>query len=858
MHARHQFQRPLKIAALAGLGFAVSAAAPAQSSTWKWVNKNIVDRIQINGRRSLGYHSHSVDGDKETFDTLTYGGYGDKKFTDLGIVTITGRNVLGVLSFDATLDPSRYADPQTQRYTLEYRKKDYFVAYGDIQGSLVNTNRFASFNKTLRGAMAGVESGRLKVRAVSSESRGSARTVSFQGNNSSGPYYLQVSQIVRGSEEVRVDGVTQRLGQDYVINYEIGILSFINKSISPTSTISVSFEALGFNTNAGTVLATGASYNMGKMGEVGVTWMQQKTAGNGALSTREELFQGSGAASTPYFLQFQPVQSKPIIVRLDGILQVEGVDYHFDLTNPTVFFFNKFVPFSSTISVVYTPTPTSTVDGDREVLAFDYRLNFGRDGRRGYVKYSQATGKLDSPVSPLEGTAKGIEARYDFGKYQLSAAVRDVPDGYVNIETRGFNRNEKATDLGLTFRDGPFNLDSRVQNSSVSIRQTNGLGEVSFRNARTTGFRNSASYTPTKGLPVEFGYTRLLTRNQGQESQMDGFSLSSRKDIGKLRTSFGLDKQTGRAPFAGGSGTELRDFDIFAFRLDGTYGAGKGLVISGRTSFNQVESGGESGKGEDYSLTANYVPNNRLRMTLSNTVSNSGALAALGGFVTGDGLGYGGNGFSGGTSGLGGLGAPSGSKIRLWRFESHYAISDRYNLNLEAIDSLSSGSVSSNSETKILSARFDADLGKSHFFGFGFTKSATKFLSSDIESDATTMDLSLGGSPGRFSYDIGFNMLLSGGSSTARQDSTSIGFSTRYFAGNRHAFTADFNSGRSTGEFGQNDSYFSLAHHYQIWRNIALRTSYTWRKVDNLTGGVAGAYRSRGFDVELSFTFVPR
>lgn len=858
MRLVNHYQRPLKIAALAGLGVVASTQASAQAASMSWLKKNLVDKISITGKRTLGYHSHSVDGDRETFDTLTYGGYGDQKFTDLGVITITGRGVLGILNFEATLDPSKYADPQTQRYTFEYRKKDYFLSYGDIQGSGLNTNRFASFNKTLRGAMAGYDHGRFRFKAVTSESRGSARTVSFQGNNSSGPYYLQVSQIVRGSEEVRVDGVTQVLMQDYVINYEVGTITFVNKAITPTSTIVVSFEALGFNANAGRILASGVAYNMGRYGEVGMTWMQQKTANGGGLSTREELAQGAGAASTPYFLQFQPLQSKPIIVRLDGVLQIEGVDYHFDANNPTIYFFNKFVPLSSTISVVYTPAPTQTVDGDRQVIGFDYRLPLGKDGKRGYLKYSQATGELDSDVNPLKGTAKGFEGRYDLGKIQLSGSVRDVPREYVNIETRGFNRNEKASDMGLTYRDGAYYFDTRLQNSLVSIRQTNLDGDIFFRNARSTAWRNSANYTPKKGLPVTLSYTSSHTRNQGQESELDSIFLSSLKNFGKLRTSFGIQHQTGRAPFTSGSSTEIRDFQLTGLKFDANYNAGKGLQLAARTGFSNIDDGKDTGRGEDFALSADYRPNNRLRVTLSNTTSDSGALAALGGFLNGDGLGYDGNGFSGGVNSIGGIGASSATKIRVWNLQTRYAISDRYSMNFDAVSSLAKGGVSSNSETQAIQARFDADLGKGHFFGIGFTNSATKFSGSSIRSKATTFDLGINGTPGRFSYDFGFNALLSGGNSTFRQNSTSIGGSVNYFAGRRNYFTFDFGTGRSTGEFGQNDDYFTLAHQYQIWHNVALRTSYTWRKVANIEGGSAGAYRSRGFDIELTFTFFPR
>lgn len=83
---------------------------------------------------------------------------------------------------------------------------------------------------------------------------------------------------------------------------------------------------------------------MGRGGKFGVTSMRQMSPNRGTSSTRLEKFEGFGAASTPYFLQFEPLASSVVIIRVNGVLQREFIDYRFDTSNPAVFYFTRFMP----------------------------------------------------------------------------------------------------------------------------------------------------------------------------------------------------------------------------------------------------------------------------------------------------------------------------------------------------------------------------------------------------------------------------------------------------------------------------------------------------------------------------------
>lgn len=132
-----------------------------------WLKKEIFEKLKVTGRRSLGYHNHSVEGDASAFQLLTNYGYGGKAFTDIGYLDIRGRDILGSLNFDAQLDTNKFANPQDRRFSVEYDGKPYRVTVGDVYTTLLNSNRLATFSKYAKGIVAGYSKGPLQVRGFS-------------------------------------------------------------------------------------------------------------------------------------------------------------------------------------------------------------------------------------------------------------------------------------------------------------------------------------------------------------------------------------------------------------------------------------------------------------------------------------------------------------------------------------------------------------------------------------------------------------------------------------------------------------------------------------------------------------------
>lgn len=822
-----------------------------------WLKKEIFEKLKVTGRRSLGYHNHSVEGDASAFQLLTNYGYGGKAFTDIGYLDIRGRDILGSLNFDAQLDTNKFANPQDRRFSVEYDGKPYRVTVGDVYTTLLNSNRLATFSKYAKGIVAGYSKGPLQVRGVFTEARTSARTITLQGNNSAGPYYLQFSQIVRGTEEVQVDGQPQRLGEDYVINFELGSITFIKKIITPTSAIVVTFEALGFNQSEGSILGGGATYDLGKAGRLGLTYLEQDSGAGGTLSTRLERFQGAGAPSTPYFLQFEPLLTEPITVKLDGILQTEGIDYYFDPENPVIFFFTRFIPLTSTIDVVYTPRPTQSLDGDRSVWGVDYRIPYGRSGQNGYLLVMQATGKLDSPVSPQSGTARGVESVYRQGPFQLRAGLRDIPADYVSVESRGFNRNERAVDLGIEY-EGSY-LDAALQhiNSSIAIRKVDAGGNVSFSPARNTLIKASASYRRTAGEPWTLELARQKSRSTGPETTVDSASVTTSRTFGNVITHWGYDHQEAQGPTSTGPDPDIQSVTIDSLRLQSSYVANEAWTFGLRAGVNAIRSSEGDGTGRDVALTASYQPNSKLSVVGNYIDSASGAIAALGSFQSGFGLGYNGNGFSNGLVGSGF--SPGATDLRRWELRTTYNLSDKANLSGIVYHNDASGAITSNSKT------FGYDLGleyafdRAHRLWLHYADTKTDFQQNATQATSQTFMVSFNASPpGRLSYSLDFGALLTGGNSLFQQDGLMFDAGLAYRLAPRQRLRFQYSWNRTEGYFGQDSIFASAFYDYQLYRNIALSAAYRFRDVRNLdSNATGGAYRSKGLDLELTFTFAP-
>lgn len=827
-----------------------------------WLNRQVFDRVDVAGSRTLSYRRVTIDGDREAYRSLLPFGRGDKDFNDFGQMTLNGRNVLGVLNFQASLTfaDEAYRDPQAERVSLDYARGPWSINLGDIQGALVNTNPFVPYSANLKGVQAGYRSGRFQARALRSETKGSPKTISLNGANTAGPYYLQASQIIRDSVQVVLDGRPMRLGVDYVVDYEFGSITFIDRIIPPTSTIVVSFESLNFNVRVGTVQGVGATYDFGRIGRLGVTRIEQKRGGGGGLTVRIERFQGFGPPSTPYFLQFEPLTTRPIVVRVDGVVQQPNIDYVFDSVNPVIFYMRRFVPSTSTVEVQYTPRPTSIIDGDREVTGWDWRIPLGAGDNR-FVQYSQATGRLSNTATPLKGTARGIEARYGTSRYDLGVRLSDIPDGYTTVESRGFNRNARTAEANAEFRQRGLTYGANYSNSSISSRGSDNQGRLTFNDARTTLTRLYVNRRPGEVGGWNLEHTMASSLVTGQRSRLNTTSLTTARNFGnngELRTTWALERQEGRGPIQRDNVTREGTVSLNTLRSTLAYDPGGPWSFNTRAGISNIRSLGETGNGTDLSFAAGYRPDHgQFSIDTIYRQSNAGQVAALGSFDSGLGFGFGGSGFAGAPIGL--PLTSIGSDFRLYQLSTSWRIPRGPILTADAYQARTSGTISSNSETTGFSTNVVWSLPRNHTAVLGLNNARTRLLQGGDGSNVTSLLGAFDGNPpGRLSYNLNVASMVSPNSGQFSQDSLSYGASVTYRLNRDQRFSIRGGRNRITGYLPQDETRFDAEYEYRLFRTIALVGAYRVRDVRNLDPlQTSGAYRSRGFEFELRFDFAP-
>ena len=835
---------------LAGAGSNASAAQFVD-----WFGSNVFKHITVTGNRVLGYHMQSIAGDSSAYNSTVYYGQGNQHFSDIGNMTVNGNNVLGVFNFNLQFADNRYNDPTAHRFSLDYNKRGLKLDAGDINASLGGGNRFLNFTRQLYGISGGWSNGSLSVNMLESQSKSNAQTISFAGNGSGGPYYLQSTQIVSDSVRVQVDGTQLTYPDDFTVDSQSGSITFTKRTIASSSTVVASFESIGLNTGGGLIQGGSVAYSLGKFGTIGAVALRQTDPLANGTQTTSNLFQGYGDAAIPYTLEYEPSPSQPITVKVDGLIQSPNIDYYFSTTTPAIFYFRRAIATTSTIEVDYTPKPNASTRGDRSATGFNYAFPIG--GKSGSVSFSEATSHLANATNPLSGTAQGVAANYKFKNYTFTTSIDNVPEGFVGIDSTSFQRNERSEQAQIAYHYKNLSYSISQANAAIASQATDTYGNLYFQHARSTSLVGDAKYTIDKTSNWSFSQSHLAGNSVDGPSSSDVSALTYNKALGRLNLNFGLDRTTGSGPISNGITTTPGKVALNTVSLNTNYDAAKGLVFANRTSLSSVDTAGQTGTGKDISLSAAYQPpGGKLTLSSGYEYSNSGEIATLGSFENSSGYGYNGNGFSSGFSDYNSSYSSAGTDLRRWSNTAALTLTKRLSLGAHYTTSSEEGSSSSNAASNAYGMSFDYDLKGNQRCGLAIDLSKTSYIGTTTYSNSTTLDTFVGGKPkGPWAYRLSCAMLLSDGGTLA-QNSLRYEFNLRHQLKRNQALVFDVGLGSVTNYQPQSTTNASAGYEYQIWRNMALVGRYQITNVKNLDPTVTtGAYSSHGFDMELRFNF---
>ncbi|MCW5935393.1 MAG: hypothetical protein KIT45_14025 [Fimbriimonadia bacterium] len=864
-----------------------------RSSGWDWkhllspshLKEEFQSKVTLSGRKTMGFHSHHVSGDFQAFRDQNYFGEGGKSFTDNTDLSVRVNKLFGLFSMDWRWTNSRFNNPYDARITWGYESKNFQMELGDITASLTG-NDLVSFNRSLKGSSFMTKfgnGGRLKY--ISSQTRAAARTITVQGNDSAGPYYLQASQIVDGSERIRVDNVEKRRGEDYTIDYYSGILYFREGMIIPRiSTIVVTYETYAFNSAGSRIDGWRFETPLARGVNVGFTSMQQTSRSGSSLRQRTEQFYGRGAPTTPYDLEFIPQSSVgfPIIILVAGAPQVEGTDYYFDPVLPYRFYFKRFIPSTLIVQVTYTPRPDpgSQFGGTRKVEGIDFTLPIGRYGG---VSWNMARSALNDAGAKTTGTAQLMDARFELGRFSFNGVYRDIPTTFIGIESIGFRRNERGyqTDMGYAFNQQTQLRYSRNKARVASYTSTTSNPSANFTDTDIQSL--IFNWTPQNGPSVTYSRSQNHADNLSVRSRQSSDNLRLSKTWNRLNTSLDFN-QSKSVSDPRSSQLPRSVYNISSTRFSATWQASNQLSISGVSAISLIRDTGRKTNARDLSLNLSWQPTETIRATYSWRDSSSGnlfltsnlnenrtrqvggsQLTGSGGFQNGWGIGYNGNGFSSGAPSYGSF-TSYGSQGKGQTLSLSWYPTQALSFEAQFNQNRASGDYQSNSDSKGLT--FSASYAPRDWLSFttSWTRQDVSFISSAGNSKNEYLSASVEIGPLRrwtFSgslYAMKTSSLLGqdqfGDSGSYSQDPRGVAARITYAVGARQNLFVDWQTSEITGYLASRESLIYLGYEYRLTSNLSLIAAYRIRDQRNLDPEYQQySYRSNSFDLNVGLQF---
>jgi hypothetical protein len=554
--------------------------------------------INISGGMSLSSQQSEISGGdlaRETYNQQN-GQFLDTRrigpFNQSMDLTIQGK-IFNAFSINARLSNSRYGNFINQRFGFNYKSKGTAINVGDVQASL-GGNELVSFARSLQGLQFSRDFGGGKVRmsGIASLTRALTRRGTFQGNGTTGPYYMNGSNILEGTEKLRLNGTELVAGTDYRIEYLMGQVNFAaGRIINATDTVEFTYESQNFNTTPGLLTGTRWDLGMGKGSNVGITYIQQKSltgrAGDGIQSYR---FPVSPDPSYNYQLTPAIAPGAAVEIKWFERLLIEGADYILNRSLNLFRLINPLPPDTSatanaSLSVRYKAAQQNGVGGDRNVMGLDMTMPLGSLGNVAF-QYGQSNGALASQ------TGQGMTVRANFksqgdslkNAWTFSTAYRNIGTGFSTIDSTSgaFLNAEKGLQSSLTFSPNQFiNITTSLVNSKIA----------------TNNYTNSAdpssgvlSWTSNQNFNADIGLTfpnlPSIRLTHGQVTQNSGLSGNSRSTFTNDQIS--LSWQKGMLGISGALGrTAAKGRTVFGNYSSNIGNVGlNGGVIDANTSLN--------------------------------------------------------------------------------------------------------------------------------------------------------------------------------------------------------------------------------------------------------------------------------
>ncbi len=434
----------------------------------------------------------------------------------------------------------------------------------------------------------------------------------FQGNGTTGPFLLQVRPVALGSEKVFVNGIQQSKDLHYRINYEQGIITFLQPVPAGAIVVVEYFRAAATRATIGTLRLLGLDWN-GSIGEMGrLSWQFGMSSGGNRNGWASEIRVSNETDRWGYSLRWQKVGR--------NFTRIENTDFFRNDSGLSAEFrydFLKGFSLSSSWQSLKTSGgryfgigSTDSVSESRNQdlnlqLVFErpklprLQINHQR------LKSSYGTGNINSKTSKDFTT---IYLGYRIGQISLDGVWERSEDNYTPI-TQGSSQQTLTATSAETDRkrfSAVFQPGSKL---SIALDWTQNFSDSPQQQYRSKAIQRvlSVNYTPWENLQISFSHQKLSGASSFSSflsgTVLTGVSAGSLSGFGY--TGFGY---TGFGyGFGAGYGTGFGGY--------GTFGVGTTMRpnygFGGTTSWgtDEMSNWGSTERGTSRGLKRQFSPN---------------------------------------------------------------------------------------------------------------------------------------------------------------------------------------------------------------------------------------------------------
>lgn len=191
----------------------------------------------IKGSKTISFTSRSIEGSKEGFVP----GATREESLRLNIAGKSGDTEINANMISTSAAGLTQISQNEDKISVLVRKGSTEAYLGDYTADLTETE-FTGLNKVLSGVKLQGDYDRWGFAALYSSPKGEGKLKKLYGVGTQGPYQLDFAPVVIDSERVYLDGVLQKRGDDYTVDYQAGTVTFIRKTIDPKSELDIYYD----------------------------------------------------------------------------------------------------------------------------------------------------------------------------------------------------------------------------------------------------------------------------------------------------------------------------------------------------------------------------------------------------------------------------------------------------------------------------------------------------------------------------------------------------------------------------------------------------------------------------------------